>query len=311
VVDPANDGGVVGLYSSLTTAADGTPGIAYMATLVPSGAGFKSQLRFAEAVSTSPSASPDWNVTVVHEAPISCAGLCGAGQQCRAAAKECGTPSDDCGGGCGDGTACFAGTCEATLPAPTYADLPDGPGLFASAGRLANGDVVVAFYDRGGGDLHLATRSGETWTVTPLAAGAETDMGQWCSLAVGADDTIHLAFQDALTDSLRYLGISGGTPSAIETIDDGQRTDRPHPVGAAAVAFVDGGGFGVVYQDAASSDLLYGRKDGAWVHDDLMAGDNNFGFYNAVAVDGDVTWVGSFTYDRDKSPPGEVFVKKL
>jgi hypothetical protein len=298
------------MYTSISVGADDKPGIAYMAYGVPEGTHFKSQLRFAQAGSSSPGSTTDWEVSVIQEGKISCAGLCHETLACRASDLECVTPTSDCAP-CAGGSVCVNGTCEATLTAPAYVQLPDGPGLFSSAGRLSNGEPVVAFYDKSTGDLYLAQRSEGNWSVLPLAVGPETDMGQWASLLVGADDTIHVGFQDALSDSLRYLSVKDGVVSSIETIDDGVRPDRPHPVGAAIALYPRGDGVGVVYQDSANADLLHAYKDGAWVHDDLMVGENNFGFYNATATDGDTTWVASFTYDLNKSPPGEVFVAEV
>jgi MYXO-CTERM domain-containing protein len=316
VVDAAEGGGFVGLYNSLSVDASGVPGIAYLATAVPDGAGgFKSQLRWAQAASTSPAATSDWSVSVVAEGSIPCAGLCDDSQfACVKSSNTCQMIESTCAAACGDGKACISATCVDVVAAPVAEDLPDGPGLFASAARLPSGDPVVAFYDRTSGDLKLATFSAGTWTVSNLAVETATDMGQWASLIVGGDGTLRVAFQDALGDTLRYLEVSNGSVSAIEMVDSGLRDDRPHPVGAAATLFFDAGGqLGVLYQDAATNDLLLGRRDasGTWSHTELMVGPIGYGFYNAAAVSGGKTWVATFGYDREKFPPGEVIVQAL
>lgn len=317
VVDAADGGGYVGLYNSLSVDASGVPGIAYLATAVPDGAGgLKSQLRWAQAASASPTATTDWSITVIAEAGIPCAGLCGDASAfaCVASNNKCAMIESTCSSSCADGQACVGGSCVGIVKAPAVEDLPEGPGLFASAARLPSGDPVVAFYDRSGGDLKLATFSAGTWTITSVAVAAETDMGQWASLAVGGDGTVRIAFQDALADSLRYVEVANGSVGAIELVDDGVRADRPHPVGAAATLFFDAGGqLAVAYQDSAANDLLIGRRDagGAWTHQELMTGAVGYGFYNAAAVSGGKTWVGTFVYDRTNFPPGEVVVQEL
>jgi hypothetical protein len=99
----------------------------------------------------------------------------------------------------------------------------------------------------------------------------------------------------------------------VQVVDDGLRDDRPHPVGAAATIFVDAaGGVAVIYQDAADNDLLLARKNGdTWTREDLLVGDDGYGFYNAQASDGTASWIGTYTYDRTKYPPGEVVIRKL
>ncbi len=317
VVDPAVDGEVVGYYNSLSVDASGVPGIAYLATVVPDGmGGFKSQLRWAQAGTATPTGSTDWSITVVHEAGIPCGGLCDDTTfACVTATNQCAMVETTCATACVAATeACVAGACVPVSAAPVVEDLPEGPGLFASAGRTAAGDPVVAFYDRTGGDLHLATFAAGTWTVTPVVVAAESDMGQWASLAVGEDGVVHLAFQDALADSLRYVAVTGGAVGGIEMVDDGQRADRPHPVGAAAHLFFDASGaLAVAYQDSATNDLVLARRGegGVWTHEDFLAGEVGYGFYNGAAVDGSKTWLGTFAYDRDKFPPGEVIVSDV
>jgi hypothetical protein len=315
VVDPAADGEVAGLYNSLSVDAGGVPGIAYMATRVPDGAGgFKSQLRWAQAANASPASESDWSITVVAEAAIPCAGLCDAATEaCVASTNQCAPMETTCSATCSDTEECVGGACVAIVKPPAVEDLPEGPGLFASAGRLPSGDPVIAFYDRTAGDLKLATFSAGTWSLLPVAVDTQTDMGQWASLIVGGDGVVRIAFQDALADSLRYVEVNGTEVGDVETIDDGQRDDRPHPVGAGAALFFDGSAtLSVVYQDAATNDLLLAQRGSSgWTHDDFLTGEIGYGFYNAAVVDGSTTWVATFGYDRAKFPPGQVFVEKM
>jgi hypothetical protein len=316
VIDPG-EGGTVGLYSSLTVDAAGLPGVAYMTAAIPDGTGFKAQLKWAQAMVAAPTAPTDWTVSVVHEARISCAGLCGdpAANVCVKASLSCAVKDSGCAGGCSGGSECVAGACAEVIPAPAEViDLPEGPGLFASAGRLPDGKPVIAFYDRSTGDLELATTDGVTWTITPLDAVAETDTGQWSSLFVAGDGTIHVAYQNAIDDSLRYVSVAAGIAGKPELVDDGKRPDRLHPVGAGSAVFIDAAGaLAIIYQDAADNDLLVARRDGAgvWTHAGLLTGEIGYGFYNAAAVDGGKTWVATFGYSGAKNPPGQVWITSM
>jgi hypothetical protein len=310
---------VTGLYNSLTVDQNGVPAIAYMASRVPDGSnGFKAQLKWAQASSATPASSADWTISVIYEAPIPCAGLCGdpAANACVAATNQCAVIEATCSTACGSTQACVGGTCVDTLadPGPTV-DLPEGPGLFASAGRLPDDKPVVAFYDRTQGDLMLASFDGATWTTIPLDSQMTTDTGQWSSLAVSADGTVHVAYEDAVDDSLHYITWTGGTVGMPELVDDGIRPDRPHPVGGGAAMVIDAsGGVDVVYQDSATNDLLVAKRDpgtGMWSHSDLLAGTVGYGFYNSAANDGGKTWVATFGYTREGKPLGQVYVTPM
>lgn len=318
VVDPGM-GAVVGLYASLTIDAGGVPGIAYMAHAIDDGMGGKrAQLRWAQASSAAPKSEADWSVAIVAEVGIPCTGLCGDPDvsACVVASNRCEPVAATCAPECSGDTACVGGACVDIIPLPEAVDLPEGTGLFASAGRLPDGAPVVAFYDRTTGDLRLAYRDAAgAWQLAPLDAAPETDRGQWASLAVGADGTVHVAYQDALGDRMMHVTWSGGVAGAPEVVDDGLRDpDRPHPVGASAALVVDAqGGLAVAYQDEATSDLLFARRDasGAWTRADLMAGDEGFGFFVAAAVDGATVWVSNYVYDREFYPPGVLRVTTL
>jgi MYXO-CTERM domain-containing protein len=318
VIDPGDGTSVTGLYNSLTVDAAGVPGVAYMVANIPDGmGGFTSQLKWAQAASATPTSTADWTITVIHEAPVPCAGLCGPedANACVKATNTCAVIEGTCGG-CGDGTACVGGACVEVLPAPpAVTDLYEGAGLFASAGRMPDGTPVVAFYDRTQGDLLLAAYDGvSAWTVTPLDALAATDTGQWCSLAVGGDGTVHVAYQNAVDDTLRYITFSGGMPGVSELVDDGVRADRPHPVGAASAVVIDAtGGVAIAYQDSFDNDVLVARRDagGVWTHTPLLMGPTGYGFYTSAVVDAGTIWVATFGYSTEKYPPGEVFVTKM
>ncbi len=206
----------------------------------------------------------------------------------------------------------------ATAPAPetesAVADLPNGTGLFASAGFLPDGRAVVAFYDHDQGDLRLATRESSGWQIADLDADPATDTGRFASLAVGSDATVHVAYQDYGAGALRYVTWSNGTVGATEVVDTGARDDAAHSVGSSAALFLDAQGIPtVVYQDAFDVDVLYATRqsDGTWTRSDLLTGSIGHGFFISAAQQGGSVWVTSHSYDRAKWPPGTLVVKQL
>ena len=319
VVDPGvgtGAGASVGAFASLTLDALGAPAVAYMAHGLDDGAGGKlAQLRFAQASSNKPATEADWVVTILHEQPIPCAGLCGDGKACVAETVICTPVESGCDPVCGSSDACVGATCVPILPAPVAPDLVDGTGLFASAARLNDGRPVIAFHDRVAGDLLLATlAAGGTFQVLPLDAAPDSDTGQWSSLVVAPDGLVHVAYQDSVGDRLLHLTWDGVQASPATVIDDGVRPERPHPVGGSAALVVNASGaLAVAYQDQALSDLLFARRqlDGSWQRSELYAGPEGFGFHTAAAAQGDTAWVATYVYDRDTYPPGELRVTTL
>jgi len=260
----------LGAFASLALDATGAPAIAYLATNVnATGGARETQLRFARATKVTPAAA-DWRVKTVATAPASCAGLCASGEACLAAAalgdaEVCVTPSTDCTAACSDTEACVAGACVAALPPPTASGLPDGTGLFASLVRLADGRFAIVHYDRARTALVLLVETGaNSSTFAETVLDDTGDRGLWASAVVGADGTLHIAYQDARADTVYYLAWRDGIPGAPELVDDGTRTgDRTHPVGAGATIYLAAdGGPAIAYQDGATADLVIARKRG-------------------------------------------------
>ena len=316
VVDSDTAGGSVGLYASLAWGPDGTPAIAYMAAAMDDGAGGrKSELRLAVATTAMPASESDWTVSVLDDAPVSCAGLCGEGSACLpATATEgelCAAVTTDCPAECASEEACIAGTCTVVVPDPPAYDLPGGTGLFARLGYLPDGRAVVVYYDRSVGDLMMQLNE-TSWSPVPLDAATGTDTGMFATMAIDGAGVVHVGYQDALGDRLLYVSWAGGTVRPVEVVDDGTRDgDRAHPVGAGAAILATDGGPVIAYQDGATSDLLLARKGAsAWTREDLLVGAMLDGFYTAAAS-GARTLVSSYRYDRAYYPPGELVVSEL
>jgi hypothetical protein len=307
VVD-AKPGEEIGLYASLSVDSQKVPGIAYMATNVDDGMnGKKAQLRWAQASRSNPG-SGDWTIETIAEVKIPCTGLCAAGLVCVAETDVCTATDTSCPAECAaDVEACVAGACVAIRPDTSLKDIPEGTGLFASAGRLGDGTAVVAFHDRSTGDLNLAVHQAGLWTIVPLDASTDGDTGQWASLAV-AGDAVHVAYQDAVGDRLLAVSWSGGTVGAIEVVDNGRREgERPHSVGANASLVATPSGLLVAYQDQMLSDLLVAKRatDGTWTWQSVAQGAPGYGFFTSAAM-GERVWVSNYVYDRAAPILGDI-----
>jgi hypothetical protein len=91
-------------------------------------------------------------------------------------------------------------------------------GEFPSLVRRPDGTLLIAYYDRGKGDLKLATRSG-SWTVEVVEA--KDDVGLYPSLAVSPDGTLNISYYDATGKDLRHTrsdaSKKGWTSEAVDT----------------------------------------------------------------------------------------------
>lgn len=309
--DPSAD---LGAFASLALDGTGAPAIAYLATNVAVATGARTtELRLARANRVTPAAG-DWTVSRLASAPASCAGLCGAGSACLAPAADgdpetCAVTTTDCTAACADDEACVAGTCRAAIPAPTAADLPGGTGLFANLVTLPDGRFAVVHYDRSRTALVLLVETGagsSTFTETVLDDAG--DRGMWASAVVGGDGTLHVAYQDALADTVYYLSWNGtATPPVL--VDDGTRTgDRPHPVGAGITVYLDASnGPAIAYQDGATADLVVAHRSGTtWTAAPVASGRLLDGFHIAAAA-GTMAWD---QLDPQVIPPTKLSVQR-
>jgi hypothetical protein len=294
----------------------GVPAIAYMAVGVRDGAGGRTaQLRYARANNALPESEASWTVSILDEAPISCAGLCDDGQACLPVdtGEQCTAVTNDCSADCGDGQACVGGSCTDIVPDPAADDIPGGVGLFADLDFLPDGRPVVVYYDRANGDLIMQV-SETSWTRIELDADPATDTGMNADLAVGSDGTVHVAYQDALGDQLLYTSWAAGTQRDIEVVDDGTRSGetRTHPVGAGAAVLITGGNPAIAYQDGATADLLLATRSGdSWSRSDLLTGITLDGFHVDADTSGDLAGISSYRYDRAFFPPGELVITTI
>ncbi len=313
--------GRAGLYASLALDGAGVPSIAYAATGIPDGmGGFVGRLRLATARSASPQGPGDWTIVDLDSTAIPCAGLCAKGQACiqldpmdplkKSVCKT--VDMNPCPMMCGMGEACIGGACVAYLAPAKAPDLIEGTGLFAQL-RRGKAARVIAYYDHEQGDLDLQVESSQPGKFTKaLVDGNDpsTDVGEFASAAVGPDDTVYVAYVDAIGDRLLFKTVKGNTAEATpEVIDDGMRMDGPHPVGGGAAVWTDGQTVRVVYQDQQTSDLWQAVKagNGAWSKMSARAGSAGYGFYPHVVSDGGKLFLTEFVYDRAQQTNGASF----
>jgi MYXO-CTERM domain-containing protein len=265
----------VGRYSSVTIGADGRPGVAYFALLTEPGGTGRTEVRFAQASSTTPATVSDWSLFIVDEAPLP-------------------PPPED--------------------PENAPTDLIEGVGLFISSARLSTGAPVLAYYDRLKGDLRVAffDAANNVWQDPIVADGADgSDVGLYPSITTAPDDKVFVTYVDATRDNLLFVEV-GGLP---EVVDDGYRIDGNtqdglplpvyHFVGDDSSLVTNGAYTAVAYQDATSHELLQAARnvDGGWdwvsvAGSDELPWDGGYGFYAAADLDGDDIVMSSYVIDQ-------------
>jgi hypothetical protein len=297
------------------------PAVAFVVLNVDGGIGvYKSELRWAHAIKERPTAAADWNVTTIESRPMSCQNLCASGEACvpnaTGQASTCKKTTSGCGT-CSKGQECVGGKCVTVIPKTTVVGIAKASGLWASA-VVTKGGPAVVYHDHLEGTLRAAKLEGGKWTTAVLRGTPGKDsMGAFCSAAVDASGTIHVAYQDAKRTRLHYAQVDLASLKVTidETVDDGVRSDGPHPVGADAAIVVDGaGGVRVVYQDAMTSDLLGVRRAGPgnWRPRDttradlgrtVKGGPRAFGFYSDLVLEGNVVYGSTMFYDQKATWP--------
>lgn len=310
---PADKSVRLGMFTQLLLGSDDTPTVGYMASGVLKDNKAYAQLVVAHGKTQKPASPDDWDHKVVDEAPMSCAGICGAGTACVYADPKaktdtlCKPTADTCMGGCDKGKACIDNACVDALGAPA-ADLPQGTGLHVC--RVRDGAAGrFLFYDRAHGALKVA--AGPDWAVSTLVGGdGKQDLGRYPAGQLGDDGTLQVAFGDGASNHLMYRAFpaQGMMPSMMmELADDGLRDadggKEQHLLGAGAVLFLDGGTAKVVYQDQTLGTLELATRGQAmaWQRETKGAGGTvSRGFFPQV-----VQLAGRFIlidviYDRSK-----------
>ncbi len=329
VVDkPKTTKEVVGRYTSIALQTSGAPAVAYLVTGISVGSGnFKSELRWAEAKSNTPTTAGDWVISTVEARAMPCQNLCATGEVCAvntdktSTCKKAGTGCKSCA----SGTACVAGKCVAVLADSKLIDIPKAGGLWPAALQISTGPMVV-YYDSVGGNLRAALRAGGKWSTALIKGTAKDNVGAYCSAAVDKSGTVHASYQDFNKGTLHYIQITPPTLKATvtETIDDGKRPGGLYLVGADSNIHVDQSGtVRVLYQDQQTVDLMGVRRAGAknWMPRTatssslgrmVKGGARGYGFYPDLVLDQGKVYGSNLFYDPKITPEGglELFVVK-
>ncbi len=300
-----------GMFAQLALSSNDVPTVSYLVSGVAKDGKIVSQLIVATAKSGQPAGPGDWDKKVVEEEPISCAGFCGSGQACVPAAGSkdplmaaCKPVETGCAQSCTKDQACMGKACVAVLTASAN-DIPQGTGLYAKLLPDAGGQLV--FYNRAKGALKLAT--GPAWSVMTVSGGdGKSDVGQQVGAKMGPDGTLHLAYADGAMSQLFYRTVMGGTPVAVESVDNGARTtadgSEQHLIGAGAVIFLDSDGPKIAYQDQTSGTLELATRGMGWMHETKGPGAMKSGGFYPQAVQLGGKWILlDVAYDHSGDAP--------
>ena len=291
---PTAGGDDIGKWTSLTIGPDGRPAIAYSAWVEKGMSGQpESQLRWAQANTSSPSSASDWTITVV---------------DARLASSNGAPPSDMGAPDMALGPDMFNGDAGAP-PAPPDLLLPEGIALMASAARKSDGTPGIAYYDRTRGNLRyveLDAKSG-TWGKPVVLDGEKPDgsdtgdVGLYNSLTYDGSDVAQISYENASKDQLLYINNKTVTPEIIdngyhpkdEQTQDGLDSPVWHLVGDSSSIQQQGGTLVVAYQDSTVLMLRLAMRgaDGKWnkqyVAGHAMPFTGAYGFYaNLKMVNG-------------------------
>jgi hypothetical protein len=314
VVDsPKSAKEVVGRYSSLALIGD-KPAVAYLVLNIAGGAAgtFKSELRLATAQSSAPASAADWTISVVESKPMGCQNLCASSEVCvpkTGTNTGCEAKGTSCTPACATGEACVGTTCKKTLEAKAV-EPPYASGLWPNVLAVSGGAVLV-YHDHVEGKLKAASPGGATWKIGTVSPASTDNLGAFCSAAVDASGVIHVSYQNATRLTLHYTQVLASTLAATvtEVIDDGIRTDGPHPVGADSAILIDGGNaVRVLYQDQRTTDLLAAKRaaPNSWTPNTsadanlgrlLKGGKQGAGFYSDLTLDGGQIYGSTFYFD--------------
>lgn len=181
--------------------------------------------------------------------------------------------------------------------------------------------LYAAYYDADCGDLRLAQRGSQRWSVTSVDTGdlstesAERALvGRWPSIAFDAAGRIAIAYHDLSGGRLMYATQGEGT-FETEVVDGGFEIDafsreRKNLVGAfSTLALSDDGSAAIVYFDATSADLQLARRGAAgaeWSRSTLV-GTGAIGFSAHQVVTDD----GRFVVAERLNPAGDGFTSEL
>ena len=314
---PSTGGDDVGRWTSMTIGPDGKPAIAYSAWVKKGVSGMpESQLRWAQANTTTPTSQSDWTITVIDS---------------RLASSDGAPPSDM---GVGPDMAMPPPDMAGTTPPDVL--LPEGIALMASAARKMDGSPGITYYDRTRGNLRYVEWNPTTmmWNKPVVLDGEDAmgndlgDVGLYSSLTYDGMNVAHISYENATKDSLFYMNTKTKMP---ELVDDGYHPkdeqtqdgiDSPvwHLVGDSSSIQEQGGTIVVAYQDSTVLMLRLAIKgaDGKWskqyVAGHAMPFMGSYGFYANLKVNNGQGVLSTYAINQQLAIPSfyvEVFAVNL
>jgi len=181
--------------------------------------------------------------------------------------------------------------------------VPLGTGLFAKLAYTSSGEPVLAYCDTTAPALVVARHTGGEWSTNIIDDNAETGPCAFAALAIGGDDSVHLAYQTTIANDLRYVGLAPGQlVGEVVVVDDGVRPATQHPVGGSASIILDSSGSPIiVYQDGYTLEIRKATQSGgAWTHDVAASGPAALGFSVGMAWFKDQLIISSGAVNREK-----------
>lgn len=203
--------------------------------------------------------------------------------------------------------------------------LPNGIALFVSAARMADGRIVIAYYDRQRGNLRFVEgEASGTSFGTPIILDGETpegrdlgDVGQYPSV-IAAGTTSYVSYVDSTHRRLLFIETAHKTP---EVVDNGYRPgdektldglDAPvyHRIGDSSSILVVQERILIAYQDSTTVELRLAQRDPAthrWAlssvagHADPFTG--AYGFYAQLRVAGNLAVLSSYGINQHLESP--------
>ncbi len=310
---PDAGGDDIGKWTSLTVGPDGKPGIAYSAWVQKGKSGNpESQLRWAQANTTTPTSQADWTITVVDARVVG----------------DSGAPPSDMG--VGPDMAMPPADMAGTTPPDVL--LPEGIALMAAAARKPDGSPGIAYYDRTRGNLRFVEWNPSTnaWNKPQILDGEDAqgndlgDVGLYTSLTYDMNGVAHISYENASKDSLFYINTKTKMPEVVdngyhpkdEQTQDGIDSPVWHLVGDSSSIQEHAGTVVVGYQDSTVLMLRLASRnaDGTWKKQ-YMAGHampfmGAYGFYANLKVANDNGVLSSYAINQQMTIPSfyvEVF----
>lgn len=275
-------------------------GVPVVAAFTPAGPGQTSHLRLLTANLAAPQRGEDWKVQeleaeLLPSEPTPCGGPCPPDRVCarQGEADLCATVDANCST-CLPAQVCHAGQClERRIGKAAVDDVARGRGAWLDLATTAGGAVVVAAYSPSAGDLAVYRGAPglpfAKTTVNGKTLGSD-DIGRFVALVLTPEGRAWLACEDTRAGRLLLAREQDKGGFALDVLDDGNRSDGHHRIGAdVALLRHPAGGVLAVAQDTRRADLVLLRVSvpgGKKVDRTVLVSDGAAGFSSSVVAVG-------------------------